>query len=113
MHELSIVMNILDTVAENAEKHNAKVVHLIELDIGKLAGIEFDAFNFATENAPKTGIFKNVKFSVNKIEPIAQCLDCKKKFETKEYTTPCPACNSTKTKIIKGNELKIKSFKID
>ncbi len=113
MHELSIVMNILDTVEENAAKHNASVVHEIEMDIGELAGVEFDALDFAISNAPKSGLLKNVEFKINKIKPIAQCNDCNHQFETSGYATPCPKCHSAKTNIIKGNELKIKSFKID
>jgi len=113
MHELSIVMNILDTVEENAGKHKASIVHEIEMDIGELAGVEFDALDFAINNAPKSGILKDVQFKVNKIKPIAQCNECNHQFETSEYATPCPNCQSVKTTIIKGNELKIKSFKID
>ncbi len=113
MHELSIVMNILNTVEENATKHNASVVHEIEMDIGELAGVEFDALNFAISNSPKTGLLKNVEFKINKIKPIAQCNHCNHQFETTGYANPCPKCQSSKTTIIKGNDLKIKSFKID
>jgi hydrogenase nickel incorporation protein HypA/HybF len=113
MHELSIVMNILDTVEETAVKHNAKVVHEIEMEVGALSGVEFDALDFAFENSPKPALLQNVKFVVHRIQPIAKCLDCGNEFATEQYSTPCTRCNSVRTEIIQGNELKIKSFQMD
>jgi hydrogenase nickel incorporation protein HypA/HybF len=113
MHELSIVMNILETVEETAVNHNATVVHEIEMEVGVLSGIEFDALDFAFENSPKPALLQNVKFVVHRIQPKAKCLDCGNEFETEQYSTPCPRCNSVKTEILCGNELRIKSFKMD
>lgn len=113
MHELSIVMNILNTVEESAIAHKATVVSEIELEIGLLSGVEFNALDFALENAPKSIIFQNVKLLLNKIQPFARCNDCRHEFETSEYTTPCPQCQSFRTEIIRGDELKIKSYRME
>ena len=43
MHELSIVMSILDIANNTVELHHAKEVEVIELDIGEIAGIEMPA----------------------------------------------------------------------
>ncbi|MFW5793776.1 MAG: hydrogenase maturation nickel metallochaperone HypA [Bacteroidota bacterium] len=113
MHELSIVTSILDTIEENAISHNASIVHEIELEVGELSGVEFEALEFATEHAPKSELLKNVKFNIVKVKPVAKCQLCQFEFETSEYASVCPKCKSFKTEIIKGNELKIKSFKMD
>lgn len=113
MHELSIVMNILETVEDSALQHQAVRVLEIELDAGLLSGVEFDALDFAFEHAPKSNILQNVKFLLNKIQPLARCNDCQHEFETSEYTTPCPQCQSFRTEIIRGDELKIKSYKME
>ncbi len=106
-------MNILDIVEENASKNNAVAVHEIELDVGELAGIEFDALGFAFENAEKTKMLKDVKFTVNRITPVARCSNCTHEFDTSAYYSECPRCGSVKTTIVKGNELKVRSFKMD
>ena len=113
MHELSIVVNILEIVENAAAEHRAKAVHEIEMEIGMLAGIEFDALEFAFENAPKSETLKNVKFKVHKIQPESRCMDCNHQFETHEYSTPCPKCSSIRTELVKGNELRVMAFKID
>ncbi|PKP22649.1 MAG: hydrogenase maturation nickel metallochaperone HypA [Bacteroidetes bacterium HGW-Bacteroidetes-21] len=113
MHELSIVMNILDTVEEKAKEMNATMVHEIEMEVGILSGVEFDALDFAFENSPKPPLLSKVQFLMHKIKPVAKCSDCQLEFDTLEYATPCPGCKSIHTELIKGNELRIKSFKMD
>ncbi len=113
MHELSIVMNILNTVEDNAQKHKAKEIKEIELEVGLLSGVEFSALDFALNNAPKSHIFQKTQFKVLKIQALAKCNDCLNEFETSNYATPCPRCQSIKTTLIKGNELRIKSFSFD
>lgn len=113
MHELSIAMSILDTVEENAIKNSATVITEIELEIGMLSGVEFEALDFAFQNAPKNAMFQNTVFKVLKVKPISKCADCGFSFETEEYATPCPKCQSVKTELIKGNELRIKTFSFD
>jgi len=113
MHELSIAMSIIETVEENARSRNATIIREVELEVGELSGIEFDALDFAFKNAPQNPLFKNTDFKILKIKPLAHCLKCKHKFETNHYATPCPKCQSNHTELIKGNELRIKSFSFD
>lgn len=113
MHELSVTLSILDVAEESARSNNAKVVHEIELDIGELSGIDFNSLEFAISNAPKSEMMKDVNFVINRIDAIAKCNDCSCEFETGDYYTPCPQCNSFNSDIIQGKELKIKSIKID
>lgn len=113
MHELSMVMSILDTVEENAKVHNAVSVSEIELEVGELSGVEFEALEFAFECAQRTELLKNAKVIINKISAMARCKSCNNEFETSDYYTPCPECNNYDFDVIKGKELKIKSIKID
>lgn len=113
MHELSIVQNILEIAEENAKTHNAKIIHEIELDVGELSGVEYDALVFAFENATKSEILKKTELKINKIPVIAVCNSCNHEFEECDYYTPCPKCNSFDINIVKGKEFKIKSIKID
>lgn len=113
MHELSIAVNILDTVKENAIKHNAIFVTEVELEIGELSGVEYEALDFAFNQAPRSPLFRNTVFKVLRIKPFARCHDCNYEFEVNQYATPCPNCHSFKTELIKGNELRIKSYSFD
>lgn len=110
---MSLTINILEIVEENAEKYNAKIVQEIELDVGELSGVEYDALTFAFEHAQKTEKLKNAKLVVNKIKGLAVCKSCKHKFETADLFTVCPVCGKFDMDFVQGKEFKIKSIKID
>ncbi len=113
MHELSIAVNILDTVEENALQHHAVVVTEVELEIGELSGVEFEALDFAFSQTPRSALFRNTAFKILRIKPLAHCQDCDSEFGVSQYGTPCPKCKSFKTGLVRGNELRIKSFSFD
>lgn len=53
MHELSIVLSIVDIAEQQVALNDAQSVEEIELEIGQLAGVEWDALDFAWEAATK------------------------------------------------------------
>lgn len=113
MHELSIVENIIEIAEENAKKLKAHKVQEIEIDIGEMSGVDYDAMEFALQHFPKTEMFKNVHFIINKIPAIALCNNCKKEFLINDFFDVCPQCGSFENEIIQGKELKVKTIKID
>ena len=112
MHELSIAQSIVDIADEEARKAGAVAISKIELDIGLLAGIEFDAFDFAWPEAVRNTFLENAERVINKIPGKAQCVSCGHIFEMKDYFELCPECGAYNHEIISGKELKIKSIEI-
>lgn len=110
MHELSIVMSIVDLASKEAVKHHARAIEEIELEIGCLTGIEMDSFEFAWKQGVKRTILENALRRVNRIEGKAQCLDCGCIFYMEHLYDSCPDCNSHLAEIISGKELKVKSL---
>lgn len=113
MHELSIVENILEIAEENAKKIQAKIVQEIEMDIGELSGVDYDAMEFALQHAYKNEMFKNVNFIINRIPAKARCNICFHEFELSNYYEACPQCGKFEHDIFQGKELKVKAIKID
>jgi hydrogenase nickel incorporation protein HypA/HybF len=112
MHELSIVMGIVDIANEEVQKHHAREVDSIELEIGTLAGVEFDALDFAWEAGVRHTILEKSERVVNKVQAIAQCTNCGTEFVAAEPFMPCPACDNLLVKYIKGKELRVKSLTV-
>ncbi|NOZ45686.1 MAG: hydrogenase maturation nickel metallochaperone HypA [Chlorobi bacterium] len=113
MHEMSIAMNIIDIAIEQAKKEKADRIVEVELEIGTLAGIEFESLNFAMEISVKNTMLEKSAIHINKIQAIAECIDCGKRFKTENLFNNCQKCKSYNTKLIKGKELKVKSIVID
>lgn len=112
MHELSIVLSILDIAEKQVKEHHAHSVEEIELEIGQLAGVEWDALDFAWEAATKNTALEHAQRSVTRIDGAAKCLECSLVFSAENLFTPCPQCGSYFSDFIRGKELRIKSLTI-
>lgn len=113
MHELSIVMSIIEIAEENAKKENASVITEIELDIGKQAGVVMEALEFAIEAAKMGTMLENAKWKINQIPARARCTSCGHEFDVEYLYDPCPECGNPFSDVFKGRELKVKSLKIE
>jgi len=110
MHELSIAINIVDIVTEEAIKANFSSISEIEIEIGSMSGVVIEALDFALEEAIKETSWKNAKLKFTEIKAEANCSKCNNHFDVDDFFAVCPKCGSFETDIIKGKELKIKKI---
>jgi hydrogenase nickel incorporation protein HypA/HybF len=110
MHELAIVMSIIDIAERQAANANASSIDEIELDIGTLSGVEMDALEFAWNEAVKRTVLEKTVRTINRIEGFADCIDCGISFRIEHLYDGCPVCGGHLINITKGKELKVKSL---
>ncbi|MBI4946915.1 MAG: hydrogenase maturation nickel metallochaperone HypA [Bacteroidetes bacterium] len=112
MHELSIAINIIEIVEEQARGLNAESVLSVELDIGTVAGIIPDTLIFSWEIATKGTIMENSELIINTIPARARCAECNLEFEIEDLLAVCPQCSCMQYDLLQGKELKVKSINI-
>ncbi|MBL0154452.1 MAG: hydrogenase maturation nickel metallochaperone HypA [Chitinophagaceae bacterium] len=110
MHELSLVMSILQIAEREAEKHDAKQIEEIELEIGELSGVDRPAFDFAWEQAIRSTKLEKAQRHIHDISGEARCLECDKEFAIHQLFDPCPHCGNHFVEIRKGKEFRVKSL---
>ena len=113
MHELSIVMSIIEIAEENAKKANASVITEIELEIGTQSGVVREALDFAFESAKTGTMLEKARWVIHEIMALARCTSCRHEFETADLFTPCPKCGNPFSDIFQGKELRVKSLKVE
>ncbi|MBL7742321.1 MAG: hydrogenase maturation nickel metallochaperone HypA [Chitinophagaceae bacterium] len=113
MHELSIVMNIIQIAEKESAANNASAVEEIELDIGELSGIEPSAFDFAWEQAIKSSLLDGSARKINHIPGEGQCIECGAVFPMHRLYDPCPVCGEHFITITKGKELRVRSIVVN
>lgn len=113
MHEMSIAQSIIDIVGKEADKVGVSTVNEVELEIGLLAGVEFEALTFALKVMAPDSIIEGVNIVINKPGGLARCFDCSYEFETNDVINICPECRSYGCNIIRGKELRVSSILID
>jgi len=112
MHELSIALGIVKIAEDETKKANAKMVELIELEIGTLAGIEFESLDFVWPSAVKDTVLENAIKKINVIKGKGKCIDCDTVFDINYLYDSCPKCGSNFKGIIQGKELRVKALEV-
>jgi len=112
MHELSIALGIVKIAENETAKAKATKVDLIELEIGTLAGIEFDSLDFVWPAAVKDTVLEKAEKKINIIEGKAKCMDCDAVFTIEKIYDPCPVCSSFIKGVIQGKELRVKALEV-
>ena len=114
MHELGIVVHVIDQIEELAKKNNVQKVVELTLEVGEVSGVvkEYfvDAFNWAIK---KSEHMQDCKLNLVIIQGISYCEDCKKTFPTVEYGKECPYCHGPHTYLVNGRDVMIKNVKVE
>ena len=113
MHELSLSINTVDTVVEQAKKQGFKRVTSVTLAIGTLSCIEPQALATGFEFASRGTIAED---AILKIEPVAARvggLDWRQHVEIPERGVSCPRCHGYQLKVETGEELMIKHIEVE
>jgi hydrogenase nickel incorporation protein HypA/HybF len=112
MHELSIVMSIIDIATKQAVEAGSDRIEEVEIDIGTLSAVEMDAFDFAWEQGIKETLLANAKKNINRIEAKGKCMECGTEFRMENIYDACPVCGNYLVDIMKGKELRVRSIVI-
>ena len=112
MHELSIALGIVKIAEEEMAKANANTVDVIELEIGTLAGIEFESLDFVWPSAVKGTVLEKAGKRIKRIPAKARCGDCEKIYSIQFIHDNCPNCGSFLKSIVQGKELRVVSLEI-
>ena len=112
MHELSIAQSIVALAEDEARSRQAAAVEELELEIGRLAGVEISTLEFALESAVKGSLLEKARIVRHYIDGEARCAECDTLFSLPTLLTPCPHCGSWYFRLLKGKELRVKSIVI-
>ena len=111
MHELGIVMNVLEQVDSAAAEYNAEKVMKVTMEVGEVSSIVpdlfTDAFNWAKK---KTDYLRDAELEMIIIEGRTYCQNCGETYKTTEYGKKCPHCGSYETYLLTGDQVIIKDI---
>ncbi len=113
MHEMSIALSIIDAVVAKAGQEDSEKVNEIELEIGKVSGVELNALRFCFSAAAKNTIAEDAELVIREVEPAGECEECGRSFPVNNFYAKCVSCGSFKTTVIAGRELLIKSITLE
>lgn len=111
MHEVSIMMSIMDMALQTAKEENAKKIKKISLRIGAKSGVIVDSLEFAFEMVTKGTIAEDATLAIESIPLKGECLGCGHQFTSDEFLV-CDKCGNF-AKVLSGQELNIQSIEVE
>ena len=112
MHELSIALGIVKIAEAETRKAGAARVDVIELEIGRLAGIELDSLEFVWPLAVENTLLQDARRKIHLIDGQALCMDCDRQFPIEHIYDCCPVCGSSVKTVTKGKELRVMALEV-
>ncbi len=110
MHELPVVLDVIRTVGEEAEKRGVRRVTRIDLVIGELSSIVDESVQMYFDVAAKDSVCGGAKLAFEHRPAMLRCKSCGKEFPH-EKSFQCPECGGDGVLIRgTGREFYIRSF---
>lgn len=111
MHELSVLVEVVRIVEEQATKMNIDNVKVIVLQIGELSSVVphyiEECFPIVTDQKP---MFEDTKLEIEMLPGMARCQKCNTAFNVIENKGYCPQCGSFDKDLLCGQEFFIKEI---
>jgi hydrogenase nickel incorporation protein HypA/HybF len=112
MHEMSLVEGIRSIVEDQARAHAFTRVTVLRLEIGRFAGVEKPALEFAWDVVMRGSPAEGARLQMIDLPGQALCYDCAVTVEIDDRFDPCPRCGGGRLLPQGGDEMRIKDMEV-
>lgn len=112
MHEMSLCEGIRRVVDQAAADPGITRVTRVRLEIGRFAGVEKPALEFAWQVVMRGSKAARATLEMIDLPGRALCYDCMENIEIEDRLDPCPLCGSGKVMPQGGDEMRIKDMEV-
>lgn len=113
MHELSIVQDLFKLCETNALKHNGQKITRVEVQIGKLSGVEPHYLQNTFEAFKEGTICADAKLLITIQDVIVACQSCDYSGSIEPNEFVCPVCGSTALSVVAGEDLLLMRLELE
>lgn len=113
MHETSIIQDLLELIEKQAKENKAKAVVSVEVQIGRLSGVEPELLKSAFDVLKMTTIAKSSKFVMDVRDVKIKCKNCKQEKVLQEFIFICPDCCSIEVDVLEGEGMYLQSLELE
>ena len=113
MHEMSLVISILDIAEAQAREASARVINSIVIEVGALAGVEIEALQFCFAAARRDTMAAEGELLIREIAGQGTCRMCGQDGPASALMAVCVSCDEGVLEIKQGRELRVSSLNVD
>jgi hydrogenase nickel incorporation protein HypA/HybF len=113
MHEMSIVMQIIETAKSSVpdDMHHTRIEQ-VNVRIGRLSCVVPDNLRFCFTAATDKTPLADTKLNIEEISATARCHSCQHDWIIDGPVFMCKKCNAKNIEVVSGRELEILSIDI-
>jgi hydrogenase nickel incorporation protein HypA/HybF len=113
MHELSIVLSIIEEIGDQSEVLGLNHVEIVHLKVGVFSGVDRDALLFAWELACEGTPLEHSRLDIETVPLVIRCAVChQNRTPPSLYQLCCPECETPSESIVTGRELEVVSLEV-
>ena len=114
MHELSYIIDIVNTVSEEMENSKIKKVKKIIVDVGEMSGVVPYYLHKYYPEAVKGTKLNDTELETNMVEVLIKCEGCGNDYHPdKQNRYKCPKCGERKGSLLQGKGIQIKALEVE
>jgi len=113
VHELSVAQSIVETAVEEAQAHGASRVVGINLQLGRMSGVQREPLEFGFEISSKGTAAEGATLKITEIPLTIRCRSCGAESGVEAWEFICRVCESGDVEILTGRELAIVSLDVE
>lgn len=112
MHELSLVEGIRTIIEDQARTQGFARVLVLRLEVGRFAGVEKQALDFAWDEAMRGSPAEGAVLEIIDLPGQAMCIDCGDVVAIDDRLDPCPLCGGGRLIPQDGGVMRIKNMEV-
>ena len=113
MHELSVAEEIISIANQYIPVDNNSDVISVKVEIGKLSNILSDSLEFCFDALTADTPLNGARLIIKEIPVTVKCEQCGDITEVEKVLFQCGICESSKVKLLTGNELKVTEIELN
>lgn len=112
MHELGLIIDVVDNVERYAEENNIPAVSGVVLTVGEGFSVIPSLMKNVYRQACRGTVLEDSELTINIVEAAALCRACQNSFNPLTTMGVCPNCSARDYEVTAGKEFEITSIHV-
>lgn len=112
MHELSVALQIVDSVTDAVLPRGGASVRAVSVAVGSMSGVVPEALRFAWTAASDGTVLDGTELQIQWVPAAVHCPRCDAERELPGPRLRCPVCDTPTPRVVRGRELDLLSVEL-
>lgn len=114
MHEITLCQNALEIMQQQANRHGARRITAVWLEIGAFSCVELDALTFCFELVCRNTLAEGCELHIEQQSAESWCHDCQQAITLlSSRVVQCPKCSSRNVRLIADEGMQIHRLEVE